>query len=182
MGSTAFPFKEMGRLASFEARLGEDLSLQQIEEIEQQIMVQTTDKTRGVAVGLLNRFDAKKPALIARQITMLDQAEDPVSKIKLLAPLIGYLDPDAVDEKLDKIQFEANLSDDPKVRNAATQQLKHLKFAQAKPFVRDLQDFVDRLGNVVRDVLQTNSLAPMLNGLSAYQVAQVQRGAIGGGS
>jgi|GEM_PF-2715093 len=180
MGSTAFPSKEMSQLASFEARMGDDLSLQDIEEIEQQIVIQTTDKTRGVAVGLLNRLDAKKPALIDREIKKLGQTSDLISKINILSSLIQYLAPEEVSEKLAEIQFEASLVDDPKVRDAVTEQLKHLNFAQAKPVVHDLRDFVDRLKKVGNAVLNTNSLAPMFAELSDYQVEQIRRTAIAG--
>ena len=68
----------------------------------------------------------------------------------------------------------------PKVRDAVTEQLKHLQFAQAKPVIHDLKDFVDRLKKVGHAVLNTNSLAPMFAALSDYQVEQIRRTAIAG--
>ena len=175
MESTAFPSKEMRQFASFEARLKDDLSLQDIEEIEKQIVLETTDKTRGVAVGLLNRFEARKPALIERQITKIEEASDLLSKIEYLTPLIDYLDPDVVNERLDKIQFEASLASDPKVQDAVAKKLKHLQFAQAKPLVRDLKDFVGRLETVAAQVLNTNSLAPLFSEFNNVQISQINQ-------
>jgi len=177
MGIVPYP----SGLSACQTRLGnQDLSLRDIEEIEQQIMVQTTDKTRKFASNLLKSCDEKKEPLIARQITMLDNASDPVMKINLLTPLIPYLDPQEVDQKLDKIEFEASISSDPKVQQAVTAQLQHLQFAQAKPVVHDLKEFTTRLSEIGTAVLNQNSLDPMVKELSQYQIQQVQQAAIGG--
>ena len=175
MGSTAFPSEEARSFAKFEALLGrEDLSLGDIEEIEQQIVVQTTDKTRGFALNLLNRCDAKKPALVDRQIQMFDQASSPVSKIKLLTPLIGYLDEDVVEKKIEAIQMEASLSSNQTVRDAVTKQLEHVKFAQAKPLIKDLDTFIADARKVGAAVERTGSLA-LLSQFNAPQLHEVQR-------
>jgi len=172
----------MRRLASLEARLNRaDLSLQQIDEIAEQIVVQTTDKTRGVAVGLLNRCEARKPALIDRQIRLVQEATDPIAKIKLLTPLIGHLNPTEVDEQLKAIEFEASLSENPKVQEAVKKQLEHLQFAQAKPLLHDLKHFMDQAQKVGAAVQRTQSLAP-LQGWNNVQWGEVRRAAIGGRS
>jgi hypothetical protein len=177
MGIEPYP----SELSKCEIRLrSQDLSLQDIEEIEQQVMVQTTDKTRKFAVGILERCETKKQPLIARQITKLEAASDPAQKIGLLTPLIPYLEPQEVDEKLDKIQFEASLTTDPKVQKAVAKQLEHLQFAQAKPVVHDLHAFVARLKGIGEAVLNRNSLDPMLGELSQYQIQQVSQSAIRG--
>jgi hypothetical protein len=168
-------------LAACQTRLrGQDLSLQDIEEIEHEVMVQTTDKTRQFASSLLQRCDEKKKPLIDRQIVMLDQATDPVAKIGLLTPLIPYMEPQEVDEKLEKIEFEASLSSDPKVQKAVTKQLEHLQFAQAKPLVHDLKEFTLRLKSVGDAVLSQNSLDPMVKELNQYQIQQVRHAAARG--
>jgi hypothetical protein len=177
MGIEPYP----SELSKYEVRLGgQDLSLQDIEEIEQQVMVQTTDKTRKFAVGILQKCEDKKQPLIERQITQLDASTDPVAKIGLLTPLIPYLEPQEVDKKLDKIEFEATLSTDPKVQKAVVKQLEHLHFAQAKPVVHDLNAFVTRLKGIGEAVLNRNSLDPMLGELSQYQISQVTQAAIRG--
>jgi len=177
MGIEPYP----SELSKYEVRLGgQDLSLQDIEEIEQQVMVQTTDKTRKFAVGILQKCEDKKQPLIDRQIKQLDAASDPALKIGLLTPLIPYMEPQQVDEKLDKIQFEATLASDPKVQKAVTKQLEHLQFAQAKPVVHDLNAFVTRLKGIGEAVLNRNSLDPMLGELSQYQIQQVTQSAIRG--
>ena len=143
-------------------------------------MLQTTDNTRGVSIGLLNRFEAKKPALIERQIIKIEESSDLLSKIEYLTPLIDYLDPAAVTEKLDQIQFEASLVNDPKVQEAVTKQLKHLHFAQAKPLVRDLKAFVGRLENIASQVLNTDSLAPLFTELNPVQITQIHQAVLAG--
>ncbi len=175
MGSTAFPSNEMRKLASFEARLGEDLSLSTIEEIETQIADFTTDnKTRGIAINLLNRFEAKKTPLVDRQIQKLDQASDPVAKIKLLTPLMGYLEPDTVNEKFEAIQMAASLSSNKKVRDAVTKQLEHFKFAQEKPIIADLDTFASNALKVSSAVQRMQSFAP-LSQFNSPQILEVQR-------
>lgn len=173
--SMSFP-PEFSELTSLEARLSEDLSLGQIEEIEQQIvgLNQTTDKTRGIAVSLLNRFEAKKPALIDREIVRLEQATDPVSKIKLLTPLIGYLDPSAVVEKIEAIKLEASLSDQ-KIQDAVKKQLEHLEFAQEKPVLHDLSEFIASARRIAETVEKSRTLDPLLQSMNPVQLREVRR-------
>ncbi len=175
MGSMSFPSKEMMQLASFEARLGEDLSLQDIEEIEQQIvgLNQTTDKTRGIAVGLFNRLEAKKPALIDRGIVKMEQASDPVSKIKLLTPLIGYLEPSAVDEKLEAIKLEASLCDQ-KIQDAVQKQLEHLEFAQQKPVIYEVEGLRAEMERIAQKIEESGTL-DALKLLNPVQLGEVRR-------
>lgn len=184
MGSAAFPSREMKRLASFEARLEEDLSLKDIEEIKKKIVVETTDKTVLVAgrwFDLFDKFNNKEDGLIEREVSRLEHASDPLAKINILDSLITYLDPREVDERLDKIQWEASLITDPKVQMAVKEKLQHLKFAQAKPIVRDLEEFARRLSEIGREVLNGNSLAPMTKELSPFQIGEIQRAIQAGG-
>jgi hypothetical protein len=174
MNGPSFP-PEMRQLAALERRLNEDLTLDEIDEIEQQITAQATDKTRQVAINLLNRFEAKKPALIDRQITLLNDASDPVAKIRLLAPLMGYLDPEAVDTQLTAIEMDVALSSNEKVRAAAQKQLEHLKFAQKKPILHDLKTFADQARKVAAAVQRTQSLQPMLAEFNPIQLTEIRR-------
>ena len=166
-------FPPINQLAKFEKKLGDHLSLQSIEEIEDQIMCQTTDKTRSFAVNLIELFENKKLELIDNQVHQLDKAAGPLDRLKLLIPLIGYLEPEEVERRFDTIELDA-LSADEKIRKAVQKQLEPLRFAEHKPLVKDLAQFTVRAHEIADQVRREHSLAP-LQELSPVQLREVDR-------
>jgi hypothetical protein len=167
METTSFP-PEMRRLAALEARLGDDLSLKDIEKIEEKIAKATTDTTQEVAIRLFERFESKKPSLIQRALVKVEKASGPAARVRLLTPLIPYLDPDVVDRKLNAIALEASLSNG-KTQRVVQNQLESLHFAQQNPVVQDLFEFKKRAREISTAIRNTNSL----DGLRAFNPRQI---------
>ncbi|HSX37573.1 MAG TPA: hypothetical protein VLE95_01950 [Chlamydiales bacterium] len=155
-------FPQMRSLVELETRLGaEGLSLRDIEEIERQIeSVATDSRMQQIATRLFECSKKKKAILVQRQITRLDEEVDPILKYQFLSSLIGYLAPEEFDEKLNEI---TRLVDhNPKIEKAVKQWLEHLRFAQARPIIHDLDALVSRAEKVTRAIQESTALEPMI--------------------
>ncbi len=186
MEGVSFPQEARG-FAAIEQSLEADLSLSQIEKIGEQIVnTKTTDKTREVGLGLLNRLESKRDALVNQKLAELNQTSNLVSKIKQLQPLIYFLPPEEIDRQLSAIEMDASLlsGQDQKLQESVQQQLDHLRLSLDKPIFQELDantphGFAAKAKEVANAVLRTGSLAPLAEGFNAVQLREVCRAAAG---
>ena len=176
MSGVSFP-QEARRIAQLGASVSralnqKNLSLKECEELDRQIMDETTDKMKDVAIPLLMQVEEKKQTLVERQMVRLSKAETPLAKLNLLIPIIAYLEPEEVDRQLEAIQVDASLAD-PRIQNVMKSKLERVLFAQKKPLVRDLEAFGERIRKIAAVVRRTNSLNPM-EALNTIQCRQIQ--------
>jgi len=186
MEGASFP-REVQTFAALERALDADLSLQDIEEIGEQIVnTKTTDKTRAIGLGLLNRLDTKREELVKNKLAQLNQTRDPVLKIKQLQPLIYFLPPEEVERQFTAIAMQASLlsGKDQRTQEAVQGQLNHLRLTTKRPVFLELDEntphsFVNEAQKVADAVLRTKSPAP-LQGFNKVQLEEVSRAAARG--
>lgn len=169
MSGACFP-SEAGQLASLEARLKEDISLQGIAAIEEQIPPCTTGKTQQIALNLLNCCERRRSDLLEKQIDIIRGTNALDKKIKLFAPLMQYLDPALVEKTLLEFQVAALDAADPKIKKS----VNHLFFRQENPLLEDFEDFVARVGKIAARIRQEQSILP-LKAFNDVQLKEIGR-------
>ena len=179
MARVSFP-RIAARFAVLEARIAaKDLSLHKVEGIEERIIALTNDKTREFAMPLLSRLDDKRAGLVSRQVARLDSNRNPIAKLKQLESLMPHLSPEEVEGQFEAIEREVSLSSD-KIRETVSKQLQHLRFAQSRPILHELDgtphSFADQVRKIADAVRKTNSLAPLqqLNSIQLQEIRRVQ--------
>lgn len=169
MKSSPFP-SEVSKFAAFEKRISEELTLDQIDEIVDQILIEMSDKTREVGQKLLSQLSIKQQLLIDRQIAILEGNENPISKIDQLKYLLFFLSPEEIERQLDVIEMTLALYSeiDQRVIEAAKRELRLLRFRQDFPIVNDLfgeapSDFTFQMKKIAREIEKSGSLASLIS-------------------
>jgi len=157
--------------AALEIRLSAgDLTLNEIQDIQDQIVFKTTDKTQQLAVKLLGQVEKRKDALMNEQAAASGQVFELAQKIVDLDIRWNAMAPDQIAEELLSLNLKASVLPDKapswvqQVKRAAEQQLEHLRFTFAHPSIKELSrdslepTFATRLHAIAERLRQENSL------------------------
>ncbi|MBI5272502.1 MAG: hypothetical protein HY861_00785 [Chlamydiia bacterium] len=181
MASASFP-TEARKLAALEVQLSVELaSLEDLQKIEQEIVENTTEKTAGIAEGLLNRLEDQRSALVSKKIVQLEKNKDPIAKVGQLKALWNFMTPEKIDEQLSAIALNASLlpKKDAKTQRVVQEEFEHLNFMHQKPIVHELDEnvphsFAEQVSKIAETVRNTHSLQA-LRELNPVQLGEIGR-------
>ena len=178
---------EHKEFAAIESRLeAGNLTLRDIRDIEDGMLLSTDEKTKKFSEGVFSRIGQKRNALIEKEIVRLEGKTDIGSKVLRLKLLNADLLPEEADTEALALAREVPLEKDARTQATVFKQLEEIRFAAAQPLVHELDDgaldsnFASRVRQVAKTMVEQNSLTPF-QGLNSIQQREVYRYAGRGG-
>ncbi len=175
--------------AALEARLNAgDLTVNELQDIQDQIVLKTTEKTQKLVKGLFDKVEAKKDSLKEREAVVSQDVFGLAQKIVDLGIRWNQLVPEQIAEELVSLNQRATLISGEKevspwvqeINQAAQRQLEHLNFAFVFPVVIELKQetmeptFASRLHAIAEKIRQQNTVLPF-KALDAYLQREIIR-------
>jgi hypothetical protein len=125
-----------------------------------------TEKTKGIAYGLLGRLEEKQTKLIHQEISLLEADSDLFSKIEKFKNLLFFLSPEEKRIHLESIKILCRSlyeKIEPDLIKTAQREIDFLEFREAFPIIEDLfgQDpssFASQMQSIAYKIEKTNVL------------------------
>ena len=144
-------------------------------------MFRVTDKTRDMAQIVFSQIAAKKRSLFQRQIALLEEKSDLISRIDTLQFLHCGMERDESEEAVLDLQREVLLIGDPKTRSVAAEKLGELAFSREYPIADEVAEnsldsnFASRIRQIEKTMVEQNSLVPFKEMLDSTQQRETMR-------
>jgi hypothetical protein len=168
------------QLAALEQKVSKGFGLEEVREMTDQICeAATIEKTKVIAESLLVQMQDKIDQLVDRNVILIEQDHNPISRIKTLQSLILFLAPSEISHHLEAIELDLSLSKseiDAQAFATAKKTLGLLKFLQKYPQAGEFNpngEFGRQMRKIAEQIEKTQSF----NALS--ELNEVQRGEIG---
>jgi len=175
--------------AALEARLNAgDLTINELQDIQDQIVLKTTEKTHKLVSGLFDKIEAKKDSFTNREAAVSEEVCDLAKKIGQLEIRWNQMVPSQIadelvslNERATRISGEREIS--PwihEINRAAQEQLEHLNFAFVFPQVIELKretmepTFASRLHKIAEQIRQQDNVLPF-KALDSYLQREIVR-------
>lgn len=173
--------------AALEVRLNAgDLTVNELQDIQDQIVLKTTEKTQKLVNKLFDKVEEKKGSLLEKEAVVSEEVFAVSKKIVDLGIRWNTMVPEQIAEELVSLNERATLISGQQevspwvleINQAAQRQLEHLNFAFVFPLVIELKTqsmeptFASRLHGIAEKIRQQNTLLPFkaLDGLLQREI------------